>query len=301
MAIKAIAFLILGVFCISVNDTIIKLLSSSYALHQLVLIRSVLSLVIIMLGIFIWKDMKSLHTNKLTMHALRGLLIVLANVLFFAGLASLPLAEASAVVFISPVLVTLFSHYFLMERIDVWRWMAVMIGLTGMICVVQPFGVRVEIAYLWPFGAALCYAGFTISTRFLAETDSVASLAVYSTVAFVLASALMGFIFGSGSFSNVENPNLEFIVRAWRWPDGDDISPILALGCLAAVIALSMAAAYRLGEASFLAPFEYVNLPFVLLWGLLVFGDFPNGLGLLGIVLIIIGGLIIMFSQRART
>ena len=76
--------------------------------------------------------------------------------------------------------------------------------------------------------------------------------------------------------------------------------PFIAIGGLSAIIALAMAAAYRLGEASFLAPLEYVNLPLVLLWGFLAFGDFPNALGLVGMVLIMGGGLLMVFRERAR-
>ena len=300
MYLKAVAFVLLGMFCISVNDVIMKSLSPTYALHQLVFIRAAVSLVIIVPSILIWQDIKVLQTKKPGMHALRGSLIVFANLLFFAGLASLPLAEASAVVFVSPVLVTVFSHYFLKERIGMWRWIAVIIGLTGMILVVQPFGATLETAYLWPLGAAFCYAAFTITTRFLGKTDSVASLAVYSTAAFLVASVLMGLALGDGSFSNTGNPNLEFLLRGWRSPEDIDWMPFIAIGGLSAIIALAMAAAYRLGEASFLAPFEYVNLPLVLLWGFLAFGDFPNALSLVGMVLIIAGGLLMVFRERAR-
>ena len=108
MYLKAVAFVLLGMFCISVNDVIMKSLSPTYALHQLVFIRAAVSLVIIVPSILIWQDIKVLQTKKPGMHALRGSLIVFANLLFFAGLASLPLAEASAVVFVSPVLVTVF-------------------------------------------------------------------------------------------------------------------------------------------------------------------------------------------------
>jgi drug/metabolite transporter (DMT)-like permease len=231
---------------------------------------------------------------------LRGLLIVLANLTFFAGLASLPLAEASAVVFVSPVLITIFSFYFLGEQIGVWRWSAVIVGLIGMICVVQPFGARLELTYLWPLAAAVCYAGFTVTTRFLGRTEGVASLATYSIVSFLVVSVAMGLLVGDGSFANTGNPNLEFLLRAWRWPDAADLGQIAAIGVLSAVIAIAMSAAYRAGEASFLAPFEYVNLPLVLLWGFLIFGDFPNALALFGMALIASGGMIMIFRERAK-
>jgi len=300
---KAVSFLLLGILGISINDTIIKFLSDAYALHQLVFIRAIFGLLIIVPLVLVRQGIAVLRTTRPGIHALRGLLIVLANLTFFAGLASLPLAEASAVVFVSPVLITIFSFYFLGEQIGVWRWSAVIVGLIGMICVVQPFGARLELTYLWPLAAAVCYAGFTVTTRFLGRTEGVASLATYSIVSFLVVSVAMGLLVGDGSFANTGNPNLEFLLRAWRWPDAADLGQIAAIGVLSAVIAIAMSAAYRAGEASFLAPFEYVNLPLVLLWGFLIFGDFPNALALFGMALIASGGMIMIFRgpENSRT
>ena len=255
MYLKAVSFLLLGILGISINDTIIKFLSDAYALHQLVFIRAIIGLLIIVPPILVRQGVVALRTTRPGIHALRGLLIVLANLTFFAGLASLPLAEASAVIFVSPVLITIFSHYFLGEQIGVWRWSAVVIGLIGMICVVQPFGARPELAFLWPLAAAVCYAGFTVTTRFLGRTEGIASLAIYSTGSFLVVSVAMGLLVGDGSFANTGNPNLEFLLRAWRWPDSANLGQIAAIGVLSAVIAVAMSAAYRAGEASFLAPF----------------------------------------------
>ena len=297
---KAVSFLLLGILGISINDTIIKFLSDAYALHQLVFIRAIFGLLIIVPLVLVRQGIAVLRTTRPGIHALRGLLIVLANLTFFAGLASLPLAEASAVVFVSPVLITIFSFYFLGEQIGVWRWSAVIVGLIGMICVVQPFGARLELTYLWPLAGAVCYAGFTVTTRFLGRTEGVASLATYSIVSFLVVSVAMGLLVGDGRFENTGNPNLEFLLRAWRWPDAADLGQIAAIGVLSAVIAIAMSAAYRAGEASFLAPFEYVNLPLVLLWGFLIFGDFPDALALFGMVLIASGGMIMIFRERAK-
>ena len=300
MYMKAVSFLLLGILGISINDTIIKSLSDAYALHQLVFIRAIFGLLIIVPLVLVRQGIAVLRTTRAGIHALRGLLIVLANLTFFAGLASLPLAEASAVVFVSPVLITIFSFYFLGEQIGVWRWSAVIVGLIGMICVVQPFGARLELTYLWPLAAAVCYAGFTVTTRYLGRTEGIASLAIYSIVSFLVVSVAMGLSVGDGSFANTGNPNLEFLLRAWRWPDSDDLGLIAAIGLLSSVIAIAMSAAYRAAEASFLAPFEYANLPLVLLWGFLIFGDFPNTLALFGMLLIASGGMIMIFRERAK-
>ena len=100
MYIKAVSFLLIGILGISINDTIIKFLSDAYALHQLVFIRGTFALLIIVPLVLVRQGIAVLRTTRPGVHALRGFLIVLANLTFFAGIASLPLAEASAVIFV---------------------------------------------------------------------------------------------------------------------------------------------------------------------------------------------------------
>ena len=299
MHLKAISYLLLGMFSISIGDTMIKMLSGDYALHQLVFIRAAISLIILM-PVLLRRGITALRTSRPGMHALRGLMLVIANMTFFTGLASLPMAESSAVVFSAPVIITLLSFWLLGERFGVGRWVAVLVGLAGVVLVVQPFGAHLEFAYLWPLAAAFGYAGFTTLTRSLGRTEGAALLAVFAQGSFFVTSLLMGILVGGGRFAGTGNPNLEFLLRAWRWPAVDDLGLIAMIGLVSAVIALSLSAAYRSAQASFLAPFEYSNLPLVLLWGYLVFGDFPNTLALAGIGLIAAGGMIMIFSESRR-
>ena len=278
-------------------DTMIKMLSGGYALHQLVFIRAVISLVILLPVLFRHGTM-ALHTRRPGAHILRGLLLVIANMTFFTGLASLPLAQASALVFFAPVIITVFSWYFLGEQFGPFRWLAVLVGLTGMILVVQPFSARIELAYLWPLAAAFCYAGFATVTRLIGNTESAPLLAVTAQGAFLLVSVLMGLVVGGGQFAGHTDPGIEFILRAWRWPASSDMIYLAAIGVLSAITALSISAAYRSAQASLLAPFEYSNLPLVLLWGYLVFNEFPNTIALLGIVLIAAGGFVVWLDGK---
>tara|TARA_B100000029_G_scaffold483781_1_gene535290 strand:- start:48 stop:980 length:933 start_codon:yes stop_codon:yes gene_type:complete len=297
MRLKAIFFLVVGIFCISITDAIFKSLSGSYALHELVFIRATISLALMLPVVLILNGLRSLRTSQPGLHALRGLLIVIANLAFFTGLASLPLAEASAIVFLSPVFTTLFAAIFLRELVTIVRVTAVVVGLIGMVLVVQPLSPETTMAFLWPLAAAICYAAFVIVTRFIAKVEGVSGLAVYSVLAFLVSSGLIGLLVGNGSYSGNADPSIEFLLRAWQWPEFSDWGFLIGIGILSTVIAFAMAAAYRSGEASFLAPFEYVNLPFVLLWGLLFFGEFPNRLALMGMVLIVLGGVVMVIKE----
>ena len=299
MNLKAVLNLLLAMFCISIMDAVIKMLSGGYALHQLVFIRALLSM-IILLPILLRHGIMALNTQRRGAHFLRGLFLVMANMTFYTGLASLPLAQASAVVFFSPVIITVLSWYFLGEQFGPFRWLAVLVGLTGMIFVVQPFSVQIELAYLWPLAAAFCYAGFTTVTRHIGDTESAALLAVTVQVSFLLASGLIGLTVGHGQFAGHADPGIEFLLRAWRWPPPGDVVYLAGIGGLSAITALSLSYAYRSAQASFLAPFEYAILPLVLLWGYLIFSEFPDTLALFGIVLIAIGGIIVWLDGRRK-
>jgi len=219
---------------------------------------------------------------------------------FYTGLASLPLAQASSVVFFAPVIITVFSWYFLGEQFGPFRWLAVLVGLVGMILVVQPFSVHIELAYLWPLAAAFCYAGFTTVTRHIGRTESAALLAVTAQGSFLLASSVIGLLVGHGEFAGHADPGIEFLLRAWRWPPAGDVVYLAGIGALSAITALSLSYAYRSAQASFLAPFEYTILPLVLLWGYLVFNEFPNTMALFGIVLIAVGGFVVWLDGKRQ-
>ena len=294
---KTVAAILLAMFCISIMDTIIKMLSGVYALHQLVFIRASISLAIL-LPLLLRFGVTALKTQRPGAHLSRGLLLVTANLTYYIGLASLPLAEASAVVFTAPVIIAVFSRYFLREALGALRWSAVLIGLVGMLCVVQPFAVDARLAYFWPLIAAFCYAGFAIITRHIGPTERATLLAVTAQCSFLVASGLFGLVLVHGEFSGHTDPGIEFFLRAWRSPQGTDLIFLVAIGVFSTITALSISFAYRSNEASFLAPFEYAVLPLVLLWGFLVFNEFPDRLALVGIFLIVTGGLVVWLDGK---
>ena len=130
---------VIAVFCFSTNDVAIKFISKDYALHLVVLIRSLVGLMVLFLFIVpLSGGVKVLYTNRLGLHLLRGFCVVFANITFFLGLAALPLAEGVAIFFISPLLITIFSVIFLKEIVGPRRWAAVTIGLIGVLVILRP-------------------------------------------------------------------------------------------------------------------------------------------------------------------
>ena len=289
---------IVAVFCFSTNDVAIKFISKDYALHLVVLIRSLVGLIVLFLFIVpISGGIKVLYTNRLGLHLLRGFCVVFANITFFLGLAALPLAEGVAIFFISPLLITIFSVIFLKEIVGPRRWAAVTIGLIGVLVILRPGSATFQTASLLPLSAAFGYATLHMLTRYIGKTESAASLSFYIQLTFLVVCLMLGLTIGDGKFSGSNDPSLEFLFRAWSWPSSDHYSILILIGTTSAFGGFFISQAYRISEAAVVAPFEYVALPIAIFWGVIVFGEFPDKTTFLGIALILGSGLYIIWRE----
>lgn len=291
-----------AVTCFSINDSAIKFLSDSYALHQVVLARSVIALCLICLFVLPFAGgLSAIRTKKLKMHMLRGLCIVIANMTFFLGLAAMPLAEAVAIFFISPLLITVFSVIFLRETVGPWRWGAIAVGLIGVLIVVRPGTEAFQIAALLPIIAATFYALIHILTRRMAATESAVTMVVFMQAMFILVSLGIGLVLWDGRFDVYADPSLSFLFRAWVWPAAEDLWLFGLIGVGIAGAATMISQAYRVSEAALVAPFEYIALPLSIIFGILIFDEWPDGTALFGSALIVGGGIVLVWREsRAR-
>ena len=292
-----------AVICFSLNDVSIKFISGDYALHQIVLFRSVIGLGLL-LGLLVpfSGGLPSLRTNRLGLHLLRGLCVVFANLCFFLGLASLQLAEGTAIFFISPLLITVFSVLFLKETVGPHRWAAIFVGLVGVVIILRPGTSAFQIASLLPVAAAFGYAFLHMLTRYIGKTESALTMSFYIQVTFLLICCLFGLVTGTGQFAGHENPSVEFLLRAWTTPQANDLVFFLLIGFASAFGGFFISQAYRHNEAGYIAPFEYIAMPLAILWGYLVFQDWPDQLSFLGMGLIIGSGLYVIWREiRAKT
>ena len=289
---------IVAVFCFSTNDVAIKFISKDYALHLVVLIRSLVGLAVLFLFIVpLSGGIKVLHTNRLGLHLLRGFCVVFANITFFLGLAALPLAEGVAIFFISPLLITIFSVVFLKEMVGPRRWAAVTIGLIGVLVILRPGSATFQTASLLPLSAAFGYATLHMLTRYIGKTESAASMSFYIQLTFLAVCLTLGLTIGDGKFSGWNDPSLEFLFRAWSWPSSDHYSILILIGTTSAFGGFFISQAYRISEAAVVAPFEYIALPIAIFWGVIVFGEFPDKTTFMGIALILGSGLYIIWRE----
>ncbi|HHB81761.1 MAG TPA: EamA family transporter, partial [Aliiroseovarius sp.] len=181
----------------TINDTVIKFLSGEYALHQVVLIRSSVAMVIL-LAVYVPLSggYKQLRTRRLRLHLLRGAFVVFANLTFFLGLAALPIAETTAIFFVAPLVLTVFSVLFLGEYVGPHRWAAVGLGLVGVLVIVRPGSDSFQLAALLPLAAAFGYAGLHVLTRRIGTTDSATAMVFYIQAVFIAVSLGFGLFLG---------------------------------------------------------------------------------------------------------
>ena len=304
-----IFFITLGMGCISINDMLIKQLSGDYPLHQMVFVRSAIGIMFSLVILQFEGGFRLLRTNRVWLHLLRGLCIVAANMAFFAALAVIPLADATALFFVAPLFITILSIPFLGEKVGARRLGAVVVGFLGVLIMLRPGATDTGPApdraiLLLPIFAAFAYACMQILTRRLAVASKASAMAIYIQGVFIVVSLLFWAVAGDGRYvQGVENESAIFLLRAWVWPAREDLAVFLVLGLMSAVIGYSLSQAYRQADAATIAPFEYVALPLSIFWGWTVFGDLPDLWVLSGITLIAASGLYVFAreSRRARS
>lgn len=302
----AIGFVLFGVLCISLNDMLIKQLSSGYPLHQIIFIRSFVGILLCFVFLHFEGGWVALKTKQPLLHLLRGLLVVIANMSFFLALAVLPLADATALFFVAPLFITLLSIPLLGEKVGPLRMGAVVVGFIGVVIMQRPWepsdSLSVSrIVLMLPVLAALTYALNQLMTRKLGVTAPASTLAIYIQGTFLLVSLGFFIVAGDGRFAaNTSNASLHFLLRAWVWPAPQDHWVLLAMGVNGALIGYSLSQAYRLADAATVAPFEYIGLPLAVFWGLVIFGDLPSWEVWTGIALILSSGLFVFFRERAK-
>ena len=295
----------LGIICaviasisFSINDVSIKFISGAYPLHEIVMFRAAISLVI-SLAILVPLEggYSRLRTRKLPLHLARGLLVVLANSFFFMGLAVMTLSDATALFFIAPIVITMFSVIFLGEKVGRFRWSATAIGLLGALVMLRPTPESFQLVAVLPLLAAVCYAGIHMLSRRMGGTESASTLSVYIQGVFLMVGLFMGLVFGDGRLAPGDGGSLDFLLRAWVVPPASDIPVLLIIGLSSAVGGYCVSQAYRVCQAAVIAPFEYVALVMSIIWGVTIFGSWPDLVAWTGTGLILASGLVVFWRE----
>lgn len=279
---SAILLIVSAVLCFALLDATIKYLTQRYPIPFLVWARysvQALAMVLWLAPTMRWGLLKS---RRVPLQTVRGALLALSSVSFVSGLKYLPLAEASALNYMAPVLVTILAVRFLGERMTALRIGFVIAAIIGMLLIVRPGLGVLGAASLFALGSACLYACYQVLTRKLAGDNVMVSLfypAIVGTVLMTLALPWFG------------------LPATMTWIDGGMIVGGGLVGTLGHFMFIS---AFQRAPASALTPFTYVQLVWATLVGWIVFGSFPDGYALAGMLVITGSGLVIAWHERRR-
>ena len=257
----------------SVMELTAKELGQSFNPFQIVFARY-LSQLIILIIIFNKKSKLHLKSQYPLLQILRGTLLLVTTCFMFSGLAYLPFAENIAIYMIGPVITTILAFFILKEKISFLQIIVVIVGLIGAIIIADPNSQSFNLAIIFPFLAALCFAFFTISTKFLNSSDSNQTTLLFTAI--------------TGTFLSAP-----FIIIFWKWPSLNETILMFCLGLLATIGHFFFIEALKVINASFAAPFVYLTVMLAAFWGYIIYNEVPNQNTIIGAFLIIIAGLII--------
>ncbi len=295
---RGVGFLVLAMLIFSLQDIAVKWIGGDYSVIQIVLFRSLIALPCTVV-LFRLEGNRGLPTTKRhKLEYVRGLFLVLSYTTHFMGLASLPLADIASIRFSAPLIITLLSVVLLHEKVELQKWLALIIGFVGVLFIVRPGSPTFNAGSIFILLSTLFYTFAVMVTRQLRTTDSGATMAYYSSLVYLIASFVLAplpLIVGDVSDAQA---GIAFLFRDWTMPTLLDALIMSGLGLVWAGGMYCIARAYSLALASVAAPFEYVTLPINVIWGLLLWQEVPLEATWIGAFLTIGSGLYILYREH---
>jgi drug/metabolite transporter (DMT)-like permease len=279
---SAILLIVSSVLCFTILDATVKSLTQRYPVPLLVWARYGVQALAMVLWLAPGMGRGLLRTGRLRLQLVRAAILPFSSLCFFTALKYLPLAEATAINYSTPVLVVILAVLFLHERMTRSRIALVLAGIAGMFLIVRPGSAVFHGAALLAFGAAAFYGVFQILTRKLASEDPRVTLFYPALVGTAMMTAVLPWYGG-----------------ALRMP-WTDVALVVASGLLGTLGHFLFILAFQRAPASGLTPFTYVQLVWATLVGWLAFGTFPDAWTLAGMGVIAGSGLLIALHERRR-
>ena len=220
----------------------------------------------------------AIRPDRPAYHTLRAALLIAATFLFFSALKYLPIADALAIFFVQPLILTAISPFLLGERVGPRRWAAVAVGFIGTLIIIRPGAEVFTLAALLPLANAVAYAGNALLTRHIGMKEPFWTSLMYG--------ALFGAVVGGIA--------LPFV---WVTPTLPDLGLFFLVGCLGTAAQLCIIRSFSTTEASVVAPFTYLGILFSTLWSVLFFNDWPDGWTIVGALVIVGAGLYVWHRE----
>ncbi len=276
---KGIVLMLAAMAVVPVMDGVAKHLSASFPVLQVVWARYFFHL-LILLPVVLWRHgAGALLLRNPWLQVARGGFLLGSTGLFFAAIAVMPIADALALVFVAPLVVTALSPLILGERVGLRRWTAVGVGFVGVVVIVRPGLSAFHPGMLLALGAGTVYAFYSLATRKLSGSAPPLVTLVYT--------ALLGALVMSA-----------LVPVVWTPPGTEDLFWMVLMGALAAAGHFLVIKSFEHAEASLLAPLGYSEIVMATVVGYVAFGDFPDAWTWLGVAIVIASGVYVSLRER---
>ena len=274
---RAIVLMIGAIFCFSLMDVAAKALGQRVDMIQTLWARYTGQAVLVLL--IVAPRLRSVaRTRHPKLQLLRSVCLLGATAFFFYSFNFIGLAEATAVMDLNPVLITLGAALFLGERIGPRRMAGILVALVGALLIIRPGTSVFSPPALLPLGAALCYSAYALATRFVGRSEDIWTSLVYTA------------LFGALVLSAI-------VPWFWQPVDATSAAIMVGIGSVGTLGQLLLISALRQGEAGMLAPYAYTGLVFATVWGILFFGELPDVWTVAGALVIVGAGLYVWHRE----
>jgi drug/metabolite transporter (DMT)-like permease len=294
---KAALLVMAGVGVASAQDAIVKSLATSMPAYEAVLLRGLVGAPLLFAMLVYNDGLSSFRTVLSWALLLRGMVLCSAYFSFIMAIAAMPIANGVAIYFTMPFFVATLAGPFLGEHVPVHRWLAIVAAFTGVIIMVRPGADSFEPASFLALYSALGYAVGQMMGRHLSQRIPPIAIANGQNAVYLVVAALMFMLFHVTGLQLTGHKSLVFLSRPWVTPSPHEMILLGVMGVFAAIGSVLFTYAYKFAQSSFVAPFEYTAMIWAVLYGLVLFGDFPDGLTWLGMAIVIIAGLVMMWRD----
>ena len=266
-------YMFLSVCAFSLMDLIIKW-TADYPLGQVVFFRGFFGIVFYFFVIPKNRINNFYQTKRAFLHFLRCFVGLIAMVAIFIALRNLPLATVVSISFAAPIFTTIFSIFFLSEKVGIYRWLAVVIGFVGILIITEPGFESLNIYYIFPIIFCVGLSYVAIAIRKLSSTEPVWLISLNFSIAITIA-------------------GLCTLPYGWKIPSFFDFFVLSLVGLFGGVANLWLSQSYKFSEVSLVTPLKYLGLVFAIFFGFLIWGEVPSLKSLIGGLLVILSSIII--------
>ena len=267
-ALQATIISVAAMLLFSVVPPSVRLLSDTMSSWQIVFIRAIFGIA----GIgayFLWTGLHKLKSRQIRIHVVRSTFNFVGMVMWFWALGHIELAKGIAIHFTMPLFIVLLAVIFLKERIGPWRITAMLVGFGGVLVILRPGMIDTGLPELAILGSAMLYGGAVVFLKKVVESETPAAVTFYTNLFMALGCLIP-------------------TILLWTPITTADILPILGLGICGLFAPFMVAVALRKADASLIAAFDFLRLPFTALFGFLLFAEVPDEFVWLGAAIIFV-------------